>query len=77
MRKLGEKTGEFLRRRNLKRGVMSRLLTVDSILFSILFYFTFFFGFLFVYFSIFRTAQVRGYQSCCHIGHKLMAKSQD
>ena len=72
MRKLGEETGEFLRRRNLKRGVMSRLLMVDFILFSlfILFYFLVFF---FVYFSIFRTAWVRGYQSRCHISHNLMA----
>ena len=51
MRKLGEKTGEFLWRRNLKRGVMSRSLTVDSILFSLLFYFTFlvFFSFIFLF----------------------------
>ena len=35
MRKLGEETGEFLRRRNLKRGVMSRSVTVDFILFSL------------------------------------------
>ena len=37
----------------------------------------FFFGFFFVYFSIFRTARVRGYQSHCHISHDLMAQSQD
>ena len=52
MRKLGEETGEFLQRRNLKEGVMSRSLTVDSILFSlfifILLYFSFPFTFLFL-----------------------------
>jgi len=37
----------------------------------------FIFCFLFVFFSIFRTTQVKVYQSCCHISHKLMAKSQD
>ena len=36
----------------------------------ILFYFSFLFFFSF---SIFRTTQVRGYQSRCHISHKLMA----
>ena len=72
MRKLGEETGEFLRRRNLKRGVMSRSLTVDVILFSLFIFILLFFSFLFS-FSIFRTAQVRVYQSRCHISHKLMA----
>ena len=52
MRKLGEETGEFLRRRNLKKGVMSRSVTVDFILFSlfifILFLFSFSFNFLFL-----------------------------
>ena len=53
-------------------GLLSRSLTVDFILFSLftLFYFTLLFTF---YFSIFRTTQVRVYQSCCHISHKLMA----
>ena len=37
------------------------------------FHFILFSSFLFVYFSIFRTAQVRGYQSRCHISHNLMA----
>ena len=51
------------------RAEMSRSLMVDSILFSLftLFYLLIFF---FIYFSIFRTAQVRGYQSHCHISHK-------
>jgi len=40
-------------------------------------YFIFSFLFFFFSFSIFRTTQVRAYQSCCHISHKLMAKSQD
>ena len=52
MRKLGEETGEFLQRRNLKRGVMLRSVTVDFILFSlfifILFLFYFSFNFLFL-----------------------------
>ena len=47
-----EETGEFLRRRNLKRGVMSRSLTVDFILFSFfiftLLFFSFSFNFLFL-----------------------------
>ena len=38
----------------------------------ILFLFFSFFPFIF-YFSIFRTTQVRGYQSRCHISHNLMA----
>ena len=69
MRKLGEETGEFLWRRNLKRGVMSRSLTVDSILF---FLFHFYFPFLFFsfHFSIFRTARVKVDWSHCHISHK-------
>ena len=43
-------------------------------LFSLLtlFYFSFLFLF-FILFSIFRTTQVRGYLSHCHISHKLMA----
>ena len=42
------------------------------------FLFTLFsFSFSFLFFSIFRTTQVRVYQSHCHISHKLMAKSQD
>ena len=51
-------------------GLVSRSLTVDSILFSL-------FIFIFLYFSIFRTARVRVDWSRCHISHKLMAKSQD
>ena len=42
-----------------------------SFLFS-LFYFYFYFFYIFSI-SIFRTTQVRGYQSCCHISHNLMA----
>ena len=42
---------------------------------------SFHFYFILLYFSfsfsIFRTAQVRGYQSRCHISHNLMAQSQD
>ena len=49
---------------------MSRSLTVD-------FVFIFSFHFILLLFSIFRTTQVRVYQSCCHISHKLMVKSQD
>ena len=40
-------------------------------------YFILFSLFISFYFSIFRTTRVRGYQSRCHISHKLMAKSQD
>ena len=41
-------------------------------------YFIFSFHFILLFFSfLFRTAQVRGYQSRCHISHKLMAQSQD
>ena len=55
---------------------LSRLLTIDLIfIFHFLFYFSV--SFLFLSFSIFRTTWVRGYQSRCHISHKLMAKSQD
>jgi len=39
-------------------------------IFSFHFYFTFLF---FFFFSIFRTTQVRVYQSHCHISHKVMA----
>ena len=59
MRKLGEKTGEFLRRRNLKGGVMSRSLKVDFVHFyflllffsfpSFLFFSVLFFSFLFLF----------------------------
>ena len=41
------------------------------------FHFILFFWFSFRLFSIFRTVRVRGYQSCCHISHNLMAWSQD
>ena len=34
------------------------------------FYFFFSLYFSFLFFSIFRTTQVRVYQSCCHISHK-------
>ena len=44
--------------------------TLFIFIFSLSFFFFFFFYFLF---SIFRTTQVRGYQSCCYIGHNLMA----
>jgi len=40
-------------------------------------FFIFSFHFIFLFFYIFRTTQVRVYQSHCHISHKLMAKSQD
>ena len=51
---------------------MSRLLTIDlTFMFRLSFYFIVSFSFLF--FSIFRTTQVRVYQSRCHISHKLMA----
>ena len=45
--------------------------------FYFLFLLYFIFSFLFLFFSIFKTTQVRVYQSHCHISHKLMAKSQD
>ena len=48
---------------------MSGLLKVDFVHF----YFLFYFFFLLLFFSIFRTTQVRGYQSRCHISHNLMA----
>jgi len=48
---------------------MSRLLTVDFI-------FIFSFHFIFLLFSIFRTTQVRVYQSHYHISHKLMASHE-
>ena len=35
--------------------------------------FIFSFAFLLLLFSIFRTTQVRGYQSRCHISHNLIA----
>ena len=60
----------------IKSLIVSRSLMVDFILFPpfILFFFYFYFYFSF---SIFRTAQVRVDWSCCHISHKLIAKSQD
>ena len=42
-------------------------------LFYYLFSLYFIFLSFFFYFSIFRTTRVRGYQSRCHISHKLMA----
>ena len=62
----------FFQRRNLKGGVISRLLTVDFVLI-----FLFSLYFIFLFFSIFRTTWVRVYQSRCHISHKLMARLQD
>ena len=52
--------------------VVSRSLMVDFVYFYFLSFILFFFAFEFL-FSIFRTTQVRGYQSCCHISHNLMA----
>ena len=46
---------------------MSRSLTVDFILLSLFIFILLFFS---CSFSIFRTAQVRVYQSRCHISHK-------
>ena len=43
---------------------------VDGGLHFLFFIFTLFF--FYFYFSIFRTTQVRIYQSCCYISHKLM-----
>jgi len=55
----------------LKHGHKGSVKTIDSGLHLFLFsLFHFIFSFLF---SIFRTAQVRGYQSRCHISHNLMA----
>ena len=53
-------------------AILSRLLTMD-LTFIFVSYFIFSFSFLFFSFSIFRTTRVRGYQSCCHISHNLMA----
>jgi len=55
-----------------EKPCLLRSLMVDFILFFslTLFFFSFFFYFLF---SIFRTTQVRVYQSRCHISHKSMA----
>ena len=64
------------RRFSVERGKVSRSLTVDFIHFYFFFFILFLFLFYFL-FSIFRTTWVRDYQSCCHISHKLMAKSQD
>ena len=58
----GGKVLQFLQRRNLKRGIMSRLLTVDFI-FYFLFSLYFILFFIFILFSIFRTTRVRVYQS--------------
>ena len=47
---------------------MLRSLMMDlTFIFHFLFYFILF---LFLFFSIFRTTQVRVYQSCYHISHK-------
>jgi len=61
-----------------KTGKVSIVKIVDGGLgFYFLFSLYFIFSFLFSLFSIFRTTQVKVYQSRCHISHKLMAKSQD
>ena len=49
---------------------VSRSLTMNL---TFIFIFISYFIFLFFSFSIFRTTRVRGYQSCCHISHNLMA----
>ena len=59
-----------MKEEKVKRALVSRLLTMDLI-FIFISYFIFHFLF-FSYFSIFRTTWVRGYQSRCHISHKLM-----
>ena len=76
MRKLGEETGEFLQRRNLKRGVMSRPLTVDFILSSLftLFYFSFLFPFNFLFLEQLRLGFISHAVTSVT---KLMVKSQD
>jgi len=58
MKRQEGETGEFLRRRNLKREVMSRssMMDLTFIFMFILFYFLFS---IFFYFSIFRTTRVR------------------
>ena len=56
----------------VERYVVSRRLTVDFIYFYFPSFVLFFLFFSFL-FSIFRTTQVRGYQSRCHISHQLMA----
>ena len=61
---MGEDERQFLWRRNLKRGVMSSLQTVDLVSLYFIFHFYFYF-ILFSYFSIFRIARVRGRR----IGH--------
>ena len=56
------------------RAEMSRSSKVDFVHFYFLsFIFLFLFLFLLFSISIFRTTQVRGYQSHCHISHNLMA----
>ena len=52
------------------RDVVSRQVDVKIVDDRLDFYFSLFILF---YFSIFRTTQVRVYQSRCHISHKLMA----
>jgi len=41
------------------------------------FLFSLYFIFLVLFYSIFRTTQVRVYQSCCHISHKTDHKTQE
>ena len=73
MKSQEEETGEFLWRRNLKREVMSKLLTMDLI-FIFISYFIFHFHFFSFHFLFLEQLGVRGYQS--H-SHNLMAQSQD
>ena len=73
MRKLGEETGEFLQRKNLKRRVMSRSLTIDFILFSL---FIFYFTFILLLFFIFLFLEQLGLGFISHAvtaSHKVMA----
>ena len=54
-------------------NLLLKSLTVDFI-FILSFYLYFIFSFLFLLFSIFRTTQVRVYQSRGHIGHKWITR---
>ena len=57
-------------------NLLSKSLTVDFI-FILSFYLYFIFPFLFLFFSIFRTAWVRVYQSRGHIGHKWITRLEE
>jgi len=59
-------TMSLLKAKQVLDSLVSRLLTMDLI-------FIFISYFIFLFFSIFRTTWVRGYQSRGHISHKLMA----